>query len=43
MAFQRRIRGLVEEAHAAREEARRLLEKAKRRVEEMGLGEGNLT
>jgi len=37
--LQRRIRGLVEEAHIARKEAKRLLEEAKRRVEEMVLGE----
>lgn len=38
VAFQRRIRELVEEAHVAREEAHRLLESAKRRVEEMVVG-----
>lgn len=38
MAFQQRLRGLVERAHTAREEARRLLEEAKRRVEELVLG-----
>lgn len=38
MTFQRRLRELVEEAHTAREEARGLLEDAKRRVEEMILG-----
>lgn len=38
-AFQRRTHELIEGAHVAREEARRLLEEAKRRVEEMVLGE----
>ena len=39
-ALQHRIRKLVEDAHKARREAKRLLEEARRRVEEMVLGEG---
>lgn len=38
-ALQRRIRELVEEAHVARQKAHCLLEEAKRRVEEMVLGQ----
>ena len=37
-SLQRRIRKMVEEAHIARQEARRLLEESKHRVEEMVLG-----
>ena len=36
---QRRIRKLVEDAHRARQDARRLLDEAKQRVEEMVLGD----
>ena len=42
LALQLRIRQMVEEGNVARLEAHRLLEDAKRRVEEMVLGEGRL-
>ena len=43
LALQLRIREMVEKANVARLEAHRLLEDAKRRVEEMVLGENKAT